>query len=128
FLAIAPDGPVRYALLGLSVLAAIIASQALISGASSLVRQAIQLGYFPRLAVRHTNPDQRGQIYLPMVNVALAVASITTVLGFRSSSALAAAYGIAVTGTMIVTTLAFFFVVRRAWQWSLLRTGLLCGA
>jgi KUP system potassium uptake protein len=126
FLALAPAGPLRYGLLALSVLAAIIASQALISGAYSLVRQAIQLGYFPRLAVRHTNPDQRGQIYLPLVNVALAIGSITTVLGFKSSSALAAAYGIAVTGTMIVTTLALFFVMRRAWNWSLWRAGFIC--
>ena len=124
FLAIAPDGPIRYALLGLSVLAAVIASQALISGAYSLIRQAIQLGYFPRLAVRHTNPDQRGQIFLPLVNIALALGSIATVLGFRSSSALAAAYGIAVTGTMTVTTIVFYFVMRRAWRWPLWRAAL----
>jgi KUP system potassium uptake protein len=127
FLALAPDGPLRYGLLGLSVLAAIIASQALISGAYSLVRQAIQLGYFPRLSVRHTNPDQRGQIYLPLVNITLAIGSITTVLGFKSSSALAAAYGIAVTGTMIVTTLALFFVMRRAWKWPRWRAAAVCG-
>src|SRR5688572_27763878 len=123
FLAIAPEGPLRYGLLALSVVAASIASQALISGAFSLVRQAIQLGYFPRLSVRHTNPDQRGQIYLPLINIALALGSITTVLGFKSSSGLTAAYGIAVTGTMIVTTLALFLVMRRAWKWSLLRAG-----
>lgn len=128
FLAIAPDGPLRYGLLGLSVLAAIIASQALISGAYSLVRQAIQLGYFPRLAVKHTNPDQRGQIYLPLVNVALAIGAIATVLEFRSSSALAAAYGIAVTGTMIVTTLALFVVMRRTWRWPTWRAASICGA
>ena len=126
FLAIAPEGPWRYGLLALSVLAAIIASQALISGAFSLVRQAIQLGYFPRLTVRHTNPTQRGQIYLPLVNVTLALASITIVLGFGSSSALAAAYGIAVTGTMIVTTIALYFVMRRAWKWPLWRAGAIC--
>jgi KUP system potassium uptake protein len=127
FLAIAPEGPLRYGLLALSILAAVIASQALISGAYSLVRQAIQLGYFPRLSVKHTNPDQRGQIYLPLINVALAVGSITTVIGFQSSSALAAAYGIAVTGTMIVTTLALFFVMRRAWHWPTWRAVVLCG-
>ncbi len=126
FLAIAPEGPLRYYLLGLSVLAAIIASQALISGAYSLVRQAIQLGYFPRLAVKHTNPDQRGQIYLPLVNTGLALGSIFTVLEFRSSSALAAAYGIAVTGTMIITTIALFFVQRRAWRWPLWRAIVVC--
>jgi KUP system potassium uptake protein len=128
FLAIAPEGPLRWMLLGLSVLAAIIASQALISGAYSLVRQAIQLGYFPRLTVTHTNPDQRGQIYLPLVNAALAIGAIATVLEFKSSSSLAAAYGIAVTGTMIVTTIALFFVMRRAWRWPLWQAGTVCGA
>ena len=127
FLAIAPEGPIRYGLLALSVLAAIIASQALISGAFSLIRQAIQLGYFPRLTITHTNPDQRGQIYLPLVNWGLAIGSIATVLGFKSSSALTAAYGIAVTGTMIVTTLVLVFVMRRAWRWSRWQTGLVCG-
>lgn len=127
FLAIAPEGPVRYGLLFLSVFAAIIASQALISGAYSLVRQAIQLGYFPRLMVQHTNPDQRGQIYLPLVNTALAIGSVTTVLEFKSSSNLAAAYGIAVTGTMIVTTIALFFVMLRNWKWPVWRAVLFCG-
>ncbi len=127
FLAIAPEGPLRWFLLGLSVLAAIIASQALISGAYSLVRQAIQLGFFPRLTIHHTNPDQRGQIYLPLVNTALALGAITTVLEFKSSSALAAAYGIAVTGTMIVTTLALYFVMLRAWNWPKWRAGAICG-
>ncbi|MBL9209463.1 MAG: KUP/HAK/KT family potassium transporter [Opitutaceae bacterium] len=127
FLAIAPEGPIRYGLLALSVLAAIIASQALISGAYSLFRQAIQLGYFPRLTVQHTNPDQRGQIYLPLVNAALAIGSITTVLEFKSSSNLAAAYGIAVTGTMIVTTIALFFVMLRNWKWPVWRAVMFCG-
>jgi KUP system potassium uptake protein len=127
FLAIAPDGPLRYGLLALSFVAAIVASQALISGAYSLIRQAIQLGYFPRLAVKHTNADQRGQIYLPLVNVALALGSILTVLEFKSSSSLAAAYGIAVTGTMIVTTLALYVVMRRAWSWPKWRAMIVCG-
>ncbi|MFZ9745866.1 MAG: potassium transporter Kup [Opitutaceae bacterium] len=126
FLSIAPEGWPRYLLLALSVLAAIIASQALISGAFSLVRQAIQLGYFPRLTVRHTNPDQRGQIFLPLVNVVLALGSIATVFGFKSSSALAAAYGIAVTGTMIVTTLALYTVMVRAWRWPVWRAAGVC--
>jgi KUP system potassium uptake protein len=126
FLAIAPEGPIRYGLLALSILAAIIASQALISGAYSLVRQAIQLGYFPRLTVTHTNPDQRGQIYLPLVNTALAIASIATVLGFKSSSALTAAYGIAVTGTMMTTTLVLALVMRRAWLWPVWRSVFVC--
>jgi KUP system potassium uptake protein len=126
FLSIAPEGWPRYLLLALSVLAAIIASQALISGAFSLVRQAIQLGYFPRLTVRHTNPDQRGQIFLPLVNVVLALGAIATVFGFKSSSALAAAYGIAVTGTMIVTTLALYAVMVRAWRWPVWQAAGVC--
>ncbi len=126
FLELAPDGPLRLALLALSIVAAIIASQALISGAYSLIRQAIQLGYFPRLTVLHTSSEHIGQIYLPLVNVALAIGSIFTVWGFKSSSALAAAYGIAVTATMIVTTLTLFVVMRRAWQWPLWQTTVLC--
>jgi KUP system potassium uptake protein len=126
FLSLAPDGPLRVALLVLSLLAAVIASQALISGTFSLVRQAIQLGYFPRLRVLHTNPDQRGQIYLPLVNFLLAAGSILTVLVFKSSSALAAAYGIAVTGTMAVTSFALYFVARRRWRWNIAAALLMC--
>ncbi len=126
FLALAPEGPARLGLLALSVLAAIIASQALISGAYSLIRQSIQLGFFPRLLVKYTNPDQSGQIYLPLVNIGLALGSIATVYGFKSSSALAAAYGIAVTATMIVTTLLLFVVMRRAWHWAVWQATLLC--
>lgn len=126
FLALAPEGTPRMMLLGLSIFAAIIASQALISGAYSLIRQAIQLGYFPRLTVEHTSREQRGQIYLPLVNISLALGSIATVYGFKSSSALAAAYGIAVTATMIVTTLILFVVMRRAWQWATWQATLVC--
>ncbi len=126
FLELAPDGPLRLALLALSIVAAIIASQALISGAYSLIRQAIQLGYFPRLTVLHTSSEHIGQIYLPLVNITLAIGSILTVWGFKSSSALAAAYGIAVTATMIVTTLTLFVVMRRAWQWPLWQCTVLC--
>ncbi len=126
FLALAPEGPGRLALLALSICAAVIASQALISGAYSLMRQAVQLGYFPRLTIRHTNPDQPGQIYLPLVNITLALGAIATVYGFKSSSALAAAYGIAVTATMIVTSLILFVVMRRAWKWSAWLAGLIC--
>lgn len=118
FLTLAPEGPLRIGLVVLSVFAAIIASQALISGTFSLIRQAIQLGYFPRLKVLHTNPDQRGQIYVPMVNFGLAAGSIATVVAFGSSSSLAAAYGIAVTGTMAVTTFTLFFVATRSWKWA----------
>lgn len=126
FLALAPAGAGRLGLLILSGFAAVIASQALISGAFSLVRQAIQLGYFPRLMVRHTNPTQRGQIYLPLVNASLAIGSITMVLGFRSSSNLAAAYGIAVTATMIVTTLTLYVVMRRTWRWKIWQAAPVC--
>lgn len=126
FLALAPEGVLRGALLLLSLLAAVIASQALISGTFSLIRQAMQLGYFPRLKVMHTNAEQRGQIYVPLVNFTLMAASITTVLLFKSSSALAAAYGIAVTGTMAVTTFALFFVASRRWHWRSWQAALMC--
>ncbi|HUG13072.1 MAG TPA: KUP/HAK/KT family potassium transporter [Opitutaceae bacterium] len=120
FFALVPEGSARLVLTGLSIMAAIIASQAMISGTFSLTRQAIQLGYFPRLLVRYTNPDQSGQIYLPLVNTLLAVGSLLTVLMFRSSNNLAAAYGIAVTGTMVVTTIAFFNVLIHNWKWPIL--------
>ena len=119
FLSLAPEGPARTALLILSFFAAVIASQALISGTFSLVRQAIQLGFFPRLKVLHTSAEQSGQIYVPLVNTLLAIGSIATVLLFQSSSALAGAYGIAVTGAMTATTFTLFFAARRRWQWSL---------
>ncbi|HTS79642.1 MAG TPA: KUP/HAK/KT family potassium transporter [Myxococcaceae bacterium] len=103
----------------LATLATIIASQALISGAFSLTRQAVQLGYVPRLNVVHTSRENEGQIYLPAVNQFLAVVCIALVLGFQRSSRLAAAYGIAVTGTMLITDLVFFFIVVHAWRWPL---------
>mgnify|MGYP003676960771 CR=1 FL=1 len=126
FLALAPEGFFRGALLVLSVFAAIIASQALISGTFSLIRQAIQLGFFPRLKVLHTNADQAGQIYVPLANFGLAIGSILTVLLFKSSSNLAAAYGIAVTGTMAVTTFALLVVAIRKWKWPVWRAVLMC--
>jgi KUP system potassium uptake protein len=118
FFALVPEGMPRLLLIGLSIAAAIIASQALITGTYSLTRQAIQLGYFPRLNIKYTNARHAGQIYLPLVNIALALGSIYVVLEFRSSENLAAAYGIAVTGTMLVTTLAFFRVARLRWSWA----------
>jgi KUP system potassium uptake protein len=99
--------------------AAIIASQALISGAFSLTRQAIQLGYFPRLDVEHTSRHEVGQIYVPQMNVLLAVSTILIVIGFRTSSALAAAYGIAVTMTMVVTAVLLHIVAVERWKWPL---------
>jgi len=128
FFALAPDGPLRVALVILSIFAAIIASQALISGTFSLTRQAIQLGYFPRLKIQHTNAEHEGQIYVPLINFLLAAGSIAVVIGFKSSSNLAAAYGIAVTGTMAVTTFAFFNVARINWKWPLIGALLLCGS
>jgi KUP system potassium uptake protein len=128
FFVLAPEGLARGALIGLSIAAAVIASQALISGAYSLTRQAIQLGYFPRLMIKHTNAEQSGQIYIPLVNTLLALGSILTVAAFGSSSHLAAAYGIAVTGTMAITTVAFFMVTRSNWNWPLWFTVPLCGA
>ena len=116
FFMLAPQGVPRALLTALAFIAAIIASQALISGAYSLTRQAIQLGYFPRLKVTHTHAEFAGQIYMPFVNTLLAVGSIATVLFFGSTTNLAAAYGIAVTGTMAITTIAYFLVSRRQWH------------
>ena len=106
-----------YPLVALAAIATVIASQAVISGAYSITRQAIQLGYCPRLMVEHTSEKEIGQVYLPWVNWGLYVAVVVLVLGFGSSSNLAAAYGIAVSGTMIVTTVLAYFVVRRIWNW-----------
>lgn len=106
-----------YPLLVLSTLATVIASQAVISGAFSVTRQAIQLGYCPRMDIFHTSGDEKGQVYLPAVNWLLMFCVFVLVLSFRSSSALASAYGIAVTGTMIIDTLLAFIVIRKLWQW-----------
>ncbi|MBI2812715.1 MAG: KUP/HAK/KT family potassium transporter [Opitutae bacterium] len=127
FFALVPEGGPQLALIGLSIAAASVASQALISGVFSLTRQAIQLGYFPRLKITYTNPDQSGQIYLPLVNLTLALTTIAVVLLFRSSDNLGIAYGVAVTGTMVVTTIAFFRVIRQRWRWSLWLAAPLCG-
>ncbi|MGZ3654176.1 MAG: potassium transporter Kup [Bdellovibrionota bacterium] len=107
-----------YPLVLLSTVATVIASQALISGVFSLTRQAIQLGYIPRLSIVHTSKDEIGQIYVPMINWVLLVCTIWLVFAFRTSSNLAAAYGLAVTGTMVTTTLLAYFVARRTWGWS----------
>ena len=115
-----------YLLVGLATAATVIASQALISGAYSLTIQAIQLGYLPRMAVKHTSSMERGQIYLPHVNWALMLACIGLVIGFRSSSNMASAYGIAVTLTMLSTTVLFFFAARRVWGWSAWRAAAAC--
>jgi KUP system potassium uptake protein len=111
FFEMAPDWGVA-PLAVLATCATVIASQALISGAFSLTAQAVQLDYFPRLAIRHTSPDQSGQIYVPLVNWLLMVGCVGLVIVFRTSGALASAYGIAVTTTMLITTLIFYRVVR----------------
>ena len=103
----------------LATVATVIASQAVISGVFSLARQAIQLGFTPRLAIKHTSGSEEGQIYIPRANWALLIGVIVLVLGFRSSSNLAAAYGIAVTGTMSITTILALVVARRLWRWSM---------
>jgi KUP system potassium uptake protein len=106
-----------YPLVALATAATVIASQAVISGSFSLTRQAVQLGYSPRVEIRHTSPEEIGQIYVPYVNLALMLATIGLVLGFRSSSDLAAAYGVAVTTTMTITTILFYVLARKRWQW-----------
>jgi len=106
-----------YPLVALATLAAIIASQALISGAFSLTRQAIQLGYCPRLDIEHTSSHEMGQVYVPQVNWALMISTIVIVIGFESSTALAAAYGIAVTMTMVITAVLLHVVAIDRWHW-----------
>jgi KUP system potassium uptake protein len=114
-----------YPLLGLATLATIIASQALISGAFSLTSQAVRLGYSPRVTIVHTSWTEVGQVYLPEINAALMVGCLLLVVGFRSSSSLSAAYGIAVTGTMAVTSVLFYLVARHRWHWTWWRAGAL---
>jgi KUP system potassium uptake protein len=119
FFAMVPAGGWTLALVLLSGAATVIASQALISGAFSLTHQAVQLGFFPRVRIRHTSQDAEGQIYVPLVNWALAAACIALVVAFKESSRLAAAYGIAVTGTMALTSIVYFEVSRTTWNWPL---------
>jgi len=117
FFELAPPA-ILYPLVVLATLAAIIASQALISGAYSLAQQAMQLGYLPRLTIVHTSGEASGQIYVPEINRLLAVACVLLVLAFQSSSNLAAAYGISVMGTMMCTTVLLGRVMRRRWGWT----------
>lgn len=115
-----------YPLVILATSAAVIASQALISGAYSLTMQAIQLGYCPRMEIDHTSSHQKGQIYMPRVNWILMIGCIALVLGFQTSSNMASAYGIAVTFTMLITNVLFFFAARRLWRWGVVKTLTLC--
>jgi len=123
FYSLVPKGPAIYALVVISTAATIIASQALISGAFSLTRQAVQLGYLPRFTITHTSSETEGQIYIPEINWMMAVGCVALVLAFKASTNLAAAYGIAVTGTMAITSIAFFLVAREKWRWSPLKAG-----
>jgi KUP system potassium uptake protein len=111
-----------YPLLILSTLATVIASQAVISGAFSMTRQAIQLGFCPRMSILHTSGEEMGQVYIPIINWLLMVSVFLLVLTFKSSSALASAYGLAVTGTMMSTTLLSFIVIKEQWKWNKYRS------
>ncbi|WP_233842563.1 potassium transporter Kup [Dyella sp. 2HG41-7] len=110
-----------YPMIALAACATIIASQAVVSGAFSMVRQGIQLGYLPRARILHTSKEMEGQIYLPAVNLMLFVAVMASVLIFRSSQRLGGAYGIAVSGTMLLTTILMLIVAKRKWQWNMLQ-------
>jgi KUP system potassium uptake protein len=115
-------------LVGLATMATIIASQALIAGVFSLTKQSMLLRYLPRMSIVHTSREEAGQIYLPAVNTALMLGCLLLVVGFRSSSALSAAYGVAVTGTMAITTALFYAIARHGWRWPAWRAGAVAGA
>ncbi|MFO0665503.1 MAG: potassium transporter Kup [Polyangiaceae bacterium] len=116
-----------YPLIVIATCATVVASQALISGAFSLTQQAVQLGYCPRVTIVHTSGEAEGQIYIPEVNNFLMAACIALVIGFGSSGKMAAAYGIAVTGTMAVTSILFYAVARNLWKWGALTAGAITG-
>jgi KUP system potassium uptake protein len=126
FFLMAP-GWMRYPLIALATAAAAIASQAVITGAFSLTMQAIHLGCISRLRVEHTSSEQIGQIYLPTINWALMLASIALVIGFQTSSNLAAAYGVSITLAMSITTMLFFVLLRRRWGWKLIPAAAVAG-
>ena len=110
-----------YPLVALAAVATVVASQALISGAFSLTQQCVQLRYSPRVSIVHTSRSEVGQIYIPEVNLALMIGCLLLVIGFGSSAALGGAYGIAVTGTMAITTVLFCVLARQRWHWSVWR-------
>jgi len=121
-------GWMLYPMVALSTIATVIASQAVISGAFSLTQQAIQLGYSPRFEIHHTSAHEKGQVYIPEINWMLMVATVGLVFGFRTSTNLAAAYGMAVTTTMVITTMLAFVVARERWGWSTALAGVVTGA
>jgi KUP system potassium uptake protein len=123
FYSLCPGGMALYPFVLLATLATIIASQALSSGVFSLTHQAVQLGFFPRVTVKHTSSEAEGQIYVPLLNWGLMVACCLLVVIFRESSKLAAAFGLAVSGTMAITSVLFYVVTRNTWGWSRLRAG-----
>ena len=127
FYNLAPDWAL-VPLIGVATAAAIIASQAVISGAFSLSRQAVQLGYMPRLQIEHTSSREIGQIYVPAVNWALMLLTVTLVLGFRTSSNIAGAYGVALSTLMVITTLMFYIMSREVWGWTRLKAVLVTGS
>jgi KUP system potassium uptake protein len=127
FYAMCPQGAFLYPFVLIAALATVIASQALISGVFSLTYQAVQLGFFPRVTVRHTSHEAEGQIYLPLMNWGLAGACVALVLLFRESGKLAAAFGLAVSGTMAITSVVYFFVIRYTWRWPLWKAAAVVG-
>jgi KUP system potassium uptake protein len=118
FYYLAPEWAI-YPLVVMAAMATVIASQAVISGAFSLTFQALQLGYLPRVTVIHTSDNKRGQIYIPQINWILFLGTITLVLAFKTSANLAAAYGVAITTTMVITTVLAFFAMHNLWKWRL---------
>jgi len=127
FFLLAPNA-MLWPLVVVATMATVIASQALISGAFSLTQQSVQLGYSPRVTIVHTSHSEVGQIYIPEINNALMIGCLLLVVAFRNSTALGAAYGIAVTGTMAITSLLFYVVARSRWNWSLAHIGTLTAA
>ena len=127
FFGLAPNDGMLLVLVLVATMATVIASQALITGVFSLSRQAVQLGLFPRLTIRHTSADTEGQIYVPIVNWLVGATSIALVVGFQSSSALASAYVLAIAGTMAITTVAFYVVARQVWDWPLYKAAPIAG-
>lgn len=125
--AMAP-GWMRLPLVALATAAAVVVAQAIITGAYSLTLQAVQLGYFPRIKIRHTSPHDFGQIYIPAVNWALMFACILAILWFRSSSDLAAAYGVAIALDMVITSILFYALVRMRWGWNAWAALAVCGS
>ncbi|RYZ60862.1 MAG: potassium transporter Kup, partial [Proteobacteria bacterium] len=119
FYSMVPQGPILYAVIILATLATIIASQALITGAFSLTQQAVRLGLFPRVKIVHTSEEVEGRVYIPFMNWLLALSCIAIVMMFKKSTNLAAAYGLAVSGTMFLTSLVFFYVCHFRWRWPL---------